>query len=480
MQTAVGEGSSDNNVTSEKVNDHDQRRESMHSTTRTSERYIDETLAQEQPVNRKNHARAFSTDQVVHEIVTILQTHYHRVMQYADPDASPLPLLLQSGPLYTDIASLIQLANGELPWSPTSDKEIQAVGAMVQRIIDLLFLPPGGVHAAPIPSTFWTSTATGKLLVQVLSLMQRDDLVSSLVTRSLQGEMRVYSGPVPTGELEQRGKSIPVPFIKGLMGAIIDIFGYGAGAPDLLRLSVDDKLPPMQHWQDWLWLVATFNPLCAYYRSDLGTPEPIDYRFLERLRQAIVTLYPQGHAFLSQRIGWSWWVNDYPLARRWYSSYSMQHLLGPVIVQTLQQTTVPPPPDDHAGIARFVWTEEQRVRLACRQFVQALQSDGGISCTIVEHERALLIWFTDCPFCANRLPECGILFGLVERMILWLYGERHVDKVSRTHSVCAEITNGLLSVRTVRDDSHAVAIVFAVAPSPENSHSDSRGNHHPV
>jgi hypothetical protein len=262
--------------------------------------------------------------------------------------------------------------------------------------------------------------------------------------------------------LELRGKTLPVVFTKGLMGAIIDIFGYSGGAPELLRLTVADILPTLQRWQNWFSLVAILNPLCAYYRSDLGHPEPVDYAFLERLRHAIDQLYPQGGAYLAQQIGWSWWINDFPLARRWYSSYGLHHLLGTTIVQTLQQTTFQAPSGKHVDEARFLWSEQQRVRTACRSFAQAIQQESGIVCTIKEWERVLLIHFSECPFCANALPDCNIFFGLVERMILWLYGEHRLDRLPTVHhSLCSEVTGGIVDVRPIHNDSHTIAVLFA-------------------
>lgn len=440
----------------------------------STEERVAPTDSAEQPVMQDNCSGCFTIDQIVHEVVATIETHYRQISNYLSPQTPPPPLLSRSGRLYNDISYLIRVANGDIDRSHINDQAILVISSMVQRLVDLLFLPAGG-SLAPIPSGFWVSTVTGQMLVRVLGWMQRDDLVSSLVTRSLQADPQEFNRPVVGRRLELRGKTLPVAFTKGLIGSIIDIFGYESGAPELLQLSVADTLPEMRHWQDWFSLVATLNPLYAYYRSDLGIPEPVDYSFLDRLRRAIDKLYPHGDAYLAQQIGWSWWMNDYPLARRWYSSYSLQHVAGSAIVQALQQTKLQPPPTAHDGEARFVWAEEQRIRIACRKFAQVIQHEGGIACTIKERERALLVHFTDCPFCANKMPDCGILFGLIERMLLWLYGERHIDKGAQArYTVCTTATDGLLNVRPAHDDTHAVAIIFGTPRSGQTAHKQKR------
>ncbi|NJP05239.1 MAG: hypothetical protein HC837_06220 [Chloroflexaceae bacterium] len=410
-----------------------------------------------------NNPPTFDSAQVLREVVTVFQAHSRQITVYLDPYSMLPPMPDPSGQLSTDIEILVQVANGHIARNTTGDQFVHTITERIQRLIDLLFMPPAGLHAAPIPRTFWNATATGQLLVRVLNWLERDDLISTLVTRSLPVQMpghHVLEG----GELrlDLHGKTLPVPFVKGLMGSVIALFGYVGGTPELLRLAVADLLPALQRWQDWVSLTATLNPLCAYYRSDMGIPESIDYVFLERLRQAIRMLYPHGHHYLARQVGWNWWLSDYPLTRRWYSSYSLQYLLGHAIVQSLQHTRLPAPATYPVGDMRFSWAEEQRVRAACRSFAQTLQSEAGITCTVSERQRLVVIRFLECPFCANKHNDCNILFGMTERMLLWLFGVQGMDTaVQGQPAIWAELTDGLMDVRIAQDNSHIIAIVFA-------------------
>lgn len=405
----------------------------------------------------------FHTTEVAREVTEVIQSHLREIGQYLELDALPTPQASQATSLlHTDIAHLVQVANSTMSRHSSGTHDTQTLSQSMQRLIDLLFLSPAGLRTEPIPSSFWMTTETGRLLVRVLDWLERDDLVSALVAQTLPGSPVATETLEGTAQVQQRGHTLPSPFVKGLMGALIALFGYDGGTPELLQFSVVDVLPALKRWNDWLALTATVNPLCAYYRSDLGVPEPVDYAYLERLRQAISSRYPQGHTYLARQLGWHWWRTDYPLTRRWYSSYSLQHLVGSEIVRSLQHMTLPPPPTYPVVDKRFAWAEEQRVRTACRSFAHTLQNNAGIACKVKEGNRALLVRFPNCPFCANTMADCGILFGLVERMLLWLASDQPTHIVVRGQHIAgwSDITDGLIDVRPVDDDHHAVAVVF--------------------
>lgn len=407
----------------------------------------------------------FDPDTIAREVFECVLAHYQRINRYLyqnHHDHAPLTSL-HSSPLQDDIVLLVRIANGEFERHTADEKMVTTVVEVVRRVVDLLFVPAGGLHSSPIPVSFWLQSGIGQVLTHVQDWLQRDDLISSMVERSILlplGDSSESKLLIPT----LQGKTMPVDFVEGFMGAIIDIFGYGGGAPELLHLSIKDLLPRHSYDRAWRKTAAALNHLYPYYNGKFGTREPVDYVFLVRTRRAMDAMYPQGSAYLAQQIGWSWWSNDYPVVKRYYSNYSLQYLLGSDIAQLLRQTVLPQPPAHIAGVSRFVWGEQQRVRIAARTFAQQIQHRAGIECIVRENERHLFLLFSSCPFCMDNRPDCQILYGVVQRMLLWLYGDKHLQNTVRgTHPPSLrEVTNNVLDMQAVQGNSHTIALMFRV------------------
>lgn len=407
----------------------------------------------------------FDPDAIVHEVINLVQAHHQRIGSYlyANGIATLPEALQQPGPLRDDILLLVNVANGELERDRVDEYTLKQIVRLVEHIVNLLFVPPGGIQSAPIPGDFWLQSGIGQVLTHVQAWLQQDDLISQMVGRSMLLPMEEPRHEKPRLP-KLRAKSLPVDFVHGLMGAIIDIFGRGGGTPELLYLSVKDLMPRQHYQHTWQQSVAALNPLYNYYLGKTSLLEPVDYAFLERLRYAMDKMYPQGSAYLEQQIGWSWWLNDYPIVKRQYSNFSLQHLLGAEITHALRTMSIAeyPMQTTFSDTSRFIWEEQQRVRVACRTFAQSLHYKGGIICNVKEGPQHVLLSFTDCPFCSGKRHDCSILLGVVQRMVLWLYGDRFSRGSGGLHPSFREISDGLLTIRTVQENSHSVAVLFAV------------------
>lgn len=215
-----------------------------------------------------------------------------------------------------------------------------------------------------------------------------------------------------------RGKTLPVDFTYGLMQAHLELFLQDI-VLGILGVSFQD-----------LFSTVADVPLYAYvtqanYSSNniefYHNFKPVDYWYLEQMRKGFIEYYGPHSAPRAQLIGSVWWASRRTVLSRGGGLYDLQYLIGFDIVQSLRQVFHMKHPDYYSlnPLGR-----KNLIQVACQTFSDKLQSESGLACRITEHHTGFLITFPDCPFCANKLPTCNILFGVVQGLLLWLLGIR--------------------------------------------------------
>lgn len=91
--------------------------------------------------------------------------------------------------------------------------------------------------------------------------------------------------------------------------------------------------------------------------------------------------------------------------------------------------------------------------IACRAFATALLQEGGIECQVESTQQGTTVSFPSCPFCANRLPSCNLLRGVVEAMLLWAYRQPNLE------SLTTALAGYRLEMRLWNTDSHHIRLL---------------------
>jgi len=234
--------------------------------------------------------------------------------------------------------------------------------------------------------------------------------------------------------IPSRGKTLPIDFTLSWIKAHLDVIGVdGTGAICNYDTSnwCPDPLP---------------NPLHLYNLKAIPSGktinlEPVDYWIIEQVRSSFNGYYGEQAANrLSEIVGFEWWsyLNDL-IGNNLIAPYKYRELKSLDIHQlTSQQFT------------------EQRIRLATKNFAKRIKSSGGVLVTLDEFDTGMQITFSECPFCANGLPACNILFGVVQGMLLHLFGIQPVIKDIDGESVSNKTLkiNQMVQYQLMDNDSH--------------------------
>ncbi|NJN93247.1 MAG: hypothetical protein HC875_03700 [Anaerolineales bacterium] len=263
--------------------------------------------------------------------------------------------------------------------------------------------------------------------------------------------------------LPLRGKTLPVDFTYGLMQAQLELFWLDA-VIGILGVS----------FRDWFSTV-TDVPLYAYIKksdasyssSDFNiyqTFQPIDYWFLEQMRRGLTEYHGQaGSSSSAQLIGATWWASKHGILSQGEGLYNLQYLIGFDIVQSLRQV-LQNPNTKHPDYYNLNPLGRKYLTLVAFQtFSNRLQSEAGLICKVVEYDAGLFVTFPDCPFCDNKLPTCNILFGVVQGLLLWLFGiTLNVNAMEIKGSIFDSVVDDkkLARVYLSNNDSHIVNIKF--------------------
>jgi hypothetical protein len=197
------------------------------------------------------------------------------------------------------------------------------------------------------------------------------------------------------------------------------------------------------------------NPLYSYHLKAIPSGktinlEPVDYWVLEQVRRAFNDYYGERAANrLSEIVGLEWWsyLNDL-IGNNIIPPYTYSKLHS----EDLYKLTPP----------QFT---EHRIRLAVSNFAKKMKSSGGVLVALDEFDTGMQITFSECPFCANGLPACNILFGVVQGMLLHLFGIPPLIK-DVSGKPFFDVTSEKIhevQYQLVENDSHVVQLKFAQA-----------------
>lgn len=256
------------------------------------------------------------------------------------------------------------------------------------------------------------------------------------------------SSPLPL-----RGKTLPTNFTYGWVQAYFDILwvdiaiGNFNGAFGVnYNIRVKDML---------LYLYYE----CACHQMKSVQLEPIDYWFFEQTRKGLNAYIGERAASdRSMMIGFEWWsyLNDIighnlipPHKFRNPSSSGIyyEELKSPTGIHELT-----PPQFTH-----------HRIGVAARNFAKKVKTAGGILTQLDEIEGGLYLTFPQCPFCANELPKCNILFGLVQGMLMHQCGIQPVLETGKENELLFKTALHVtqrMEYRLVDGDSHSIQLMF--------------------
>lgn len=199
-----------------------------------------------------------------------------------------------------------------------------------------------------------------------------------------------------------RGKTLPVDFTQSWVQAYFDIL-WASTAIGTWGITFRDWFPNLENM-----------PLYPYYTHSANDPshlEPVDYWFFQQTRIGLNEYIGEDAA--DERfeiIGLEWW------------SY-LNNIIGKSIIPPYQyKIPLSNPLSEEICELTPQQFAEHRIRLAVSNFAKNMQGDGRIICKLDKFDRGLQLSFPECPFCANELPRCNILFGVVQGMLLHLCG----------------------------------------------------------
>jgi hypothetical protein len=199
--------------------------------------------------------------------------------------------------------------------------------------------------------------------------------------------------------------ALPVPFVRGLVQAIAEVMGEGGGLRAVIRFT-----------SEVCALTYEQSPLWRYYGQNPTQLEPIDHTMLAVLRTVLDTMYgPRGGYGLSRRIGMSWWGTDDVFLLHPYAGFTLCDFFRSAIVAALR-TRFGYPGDFDLRTRSY-----ERFVIACEAAAYALTEEAQIICQVTQHQPRLIITFPACPFCGNTRAQCGILYGVVTGLLVWLF-----------------------------------------------------------
>jgi hypothetical protein len=259
--------------------------------------------------------------------------------------------------------------------------------------------------------------------------------------------------------LTLRGKTFPVNFTHGWIQTHLNVLGAD-GVPGLIGFGFREwfskigDVPLYQYYRYWWDKTIKSDDKCEY------NFEPIDYWFLEQMRKSLDTYYgPAASIRIAPRLGANWWGNSV-FHTSWQVLYNLPYLLGfdATWLEVDQDTNSQSPAYKPTPLIRM----QRLIRLASHRFIDKMQNNGGIAGTLVEHDTGLLITFPDCPFCANQLPECNILFGVVQGMLRWISDTQSSVTPSDEENMFILAREGtkMVEFQLVDNDSHLIRINF--------------------
>jgi hypothetical protein len=258
--------------------------------------------------------------------------------------------------------------------------------------------------------------------------------------------------------------ALSLPFAKGLMAGIVDVLGASGGTPALLQWMIREMFPRYQEALPNRDDLASFNPLYPYYRHLFGPLVPVPYRYLTYLRQGLDVLNtPRASEGMALRIGQHWWQGEPPFQQHRSTKDTLQYLLTPSMLDVLHAARLeyvskirPITPDQPS--TPLEPDEPLFLGIVCRAFAAALVQQGGIHCQVESTQQYTAVSFPYCPFCANQLPSCNLLRGVVEAMLLWAYRQPNLD------SLATAFFDYRLEMTLWNADSHHIRLILGEHP----------------
>ena len=135
---------------------------------------------------------------------------------------------------------------------------------------------------------------------------------------------------------------------------------------------------------------------------------------------------PRAGQGMALRIGQHWWQGEPPIQQHRSNKDTLQYLLTPSMLDVIHEARL-----EYVGKIRPITPGRPHTPLepdepfflgiACRAFAAVLLQEAGIECQVESTQHYTAVSFPYCPFCANQLPSCNLLRGVVEAMLLWAY-----------------------------------------------------------
>lgn len=191
--------------------------------------------------------------------------------------------------------------------------------------------------------------------------------------------------------------------------------------------------------------LVQYNPLYAYTRQSTVERGVVNYIYVSKLFDMLERLNQTHHnnSFNREMIGRSWWRGIPPIVQNRSYRYNLQRIVGSKLLSLY----------DNVDLFAMESPEPLRLRFACRIFAKVLIEDIGIQCQVDARYTTTLLTFPDCPFCANKLSECRVLFGVVKAFILWLYDSSEDDSFTVAHKQ-------ILRIQSNGHNHHTIAIEY--------------------
>jgi hypothetical protein len=236
--------------------------------------------------------------------------------------------------------------------------------------------------------------------------------------------------------LPLRGKTLPINFTQSWVQAYFNVLwaSKGLGTWGIA----------FREWSaSWINL-----PLHPYYKNNSAQFEPVDYWFFEQTRRGLNDYLGELAASqYSGKIGFEWWyyLND-EIGHSILPPYKYENLWTESICEFTPQQL-----------------REARLRLAVVNFAKNMERGGGILSEVEEIDRGVQLSFPQCPFCANQLAECNMLFGVVQGMLFHLFGIQPILKAGLKEELIFKTAldpTRKVHYHLVNNDSHLIQLKF--------------------
>jgi hypothetical protein len=219
------------------------------------------------------------------------------------------------------------------------------------------------------------------------------------------------------------GKVLPFIFTRGYLYSFEGL----VGRPNFIsyfEASAQVLVPDKDIREKWL------RPLRDYLVYEMTDYEPLDYIYLALFQEGLKLAYanePYRDAFVANRtsdIGQQWWFGVPPVFSA-QERTSLHYLLAPYVLQRLDMFKL-----GHEGVGSdSLKTFEELARLGIQIFVDELHNQSNITCSVQRFNNDSTVIIEDCPFCFEQSSLCRVFYGVIEGLLIWLYGKNQPNEI---------------------------------------------------